>query len=156
MVCCFFGRVCRNFWKFLQKLCLFCFVSFVTVKEDEDEKDIGTFLHPLHLRMNYDVNAWINEEEFKSKDIEWHNISPLNIDNATYFYDRLNVTNFGESYLSNKTLLKLSHHDIDPYYLLDAASVRIARCLQTATNDNNNNSYAILYSVHHIHCIRFL
>ena len=106
--------------------------------------------------MNYDVNAWINENDFIKQDNIWYNTMPYHVKNPTYYYDRLGNTKYSKYYNDQNnnnennqnnnnflTLLKLSHQDVDPYYLMDAASIRIARCLETDTYKHLRNGQSL-------------
>ena len=81
-------------------------------------------LHPVMLRLKKGVEAWLQEEEFKKSDAMWYGMQPH--DHCTYYEYFEKLPEFS-SKLQHLKLYKLSWRDLDPYYMMDAASIRIAR-----------------------------
>ena len=103
---------------------LFCFkVDENAVNADK----IGNLLHPLLLRQKKDVEAWLKEDEFRKADKMWYETLPDC--NCTYYEYFEKLPEFSAK-LRHLKLYKLSWKDLDPYYLMDPASVRIARLIQ--------------------------
>ncbi|ETO11985.1 hypothetical protein RFI_25391 [Reticulomyxa filosa] len=100
---------------------------------------MGNFLHCQKLRMDITADAWINQEEFKKKDKEWLQVTPTTVSAKdggcipTYYEDQKQLKLIQQYSTVNQQkryqIIKLSHLDLDPYYLLDAASIRVARIL---------------------------
>ena len=103
---------------------------YYIVGEHEIESDIGNFLHPRHLRIPNDVDAFIHDKQYEALNDKWYKTIPT--DKSTYYDDRLSKAKglTQNSFQTDK--LKLSNKDLDPYYLLDAASIRIARLLDVS------------------------
>lgn len=85
-------------------------------------------LHPVMLRQKKGVEAWLHEEEFNRSDSMWYGMVPN--DHCTYYEHFEKLPEFS-SKLQHLKLYKLSWRDLDPYYVMDAASIRIARLLDT-------------------------
>ena len=76
------------------------------------------------LKQKKGVEAWLHEEEFDESDRMWHQRQPD--DNCTYYEHVEKLPEYSSS-LRHLKLYKLSWRDLDPYYMMDAASIRIAR-----------------------------
>lgn len=113
---------------------MFCFV--VDEKAENAEK-IGNLLHPQLLRQKRDVAAWMKEDEFKIADKMWYETFPGQND-CTYYDYFENLPEFSTK-LKHLKLYKLSWRDLDPYYLIDPASVRIARIINQLDIFPNND-----------------
>ena len=88
----------------------------IHVPIDIGDDKFGNLLHPTLLRPKRDVSAWLKEDEFIKEDRMWQHTIPTADCSFFASADRTN-------------LCKLSWSDADPYYLIDAASVRIARLI---------------------------
>eukprot|EP01084_Bolivina_argentea_P014496 27100_1 len=96
------------------------------IQNENKENKFNHLLHPQQLRIARDVDAWMREDEFLAADKQWYNTQP---NSASTYYEYFEKLPEYSTTLKHLELYKLSWKDLDPYYVLDPASVRIARLL---------------------------
>eukprot|EP01083_Nonionella_stella_P157395 510997_1 len=110
---------------FIPNRVLYC-VCTVNNKKEKDIDMMCNFLHPSALRQKRDVDAWLHEDEFKQNDKMWLQTIP---DDMCTYYEHIEKLPEFSTQLKHLDLIKLSWRDLDPYYVMDAASIRIARVI---------------------------
>ena len=99
----------------------------ICVEGEGDGAAESKLLQPSMLRQRRDVDAWLNEDDFRAMDSAWHRTRPDAHSTYFPFSDSANI--------NCQRVLKLSWADLDPYYVMDAASVRIARLMRPFLSD---------------------